>query len=113
MEIDWCLCPFMRNRLDESRVAQSLDGGPSGGESACPRARDIYVFRRPPARADQGWGRENGYRTTRPGETWTVPFAARCDDRAATLGADVTLHHRAGSGSHEQRAGRAHQDALG
>src|SRR4051794_37839284 len=64
----------MRNRLDESRVAQSLDGGPSGGESACPRARDIYVFRRPPARADQRWGRENGYRTTRPEETWTVPF---------------------------------------
>jgi hypothetical protein len=36
-EIDWCLCPFMRNRLDTSSVAQSLDGGPSSGGPACPR----------------------------------------------------------------------------
>ena len=33
--------PSMHNRLEKSSVAQNLDGGPSDGESACPRLPNI------------------------------------------------------------------------
>ena len=65
----------MRNRLDRSRVAQSLDGRPSGGESACPRRPHMYAVPRRIASAEQQGGRDDGYRVS----------ALRADRRGAVL----------------------------
>ena len=35
--------PSMRNPLDTSSIAQSLDGEPSGGEPACPRIISVAM----------------------------------------------------------------------